>query len=94
MAEAQLPTAPRPASMQQRRKLLAGKRAYSIKDLKLMGIGSAPFVYERIRDGDLIATKVGNKTLIFAEHLEAFLASRPRVISNYYPSRRKNKHTG
>ena len=90
MAEAQLPTAPRTASMQQRRKLLAGKRAYSIKDLKLMGIGSAPFIYERIRDGDLVAFKVGHKTLILAEHLEAFLASCARAKSNYYPSRRKN----
>ena len=66
------------------------KHAYTLQELRDLGYGSAPFLYEEMADERLIGTKLGRRTVVLAEHLDAWLVSRPRAISRYRAGRRKS----
>ena len=59
------------------------RRAWTIRQLVESDLGSETFWYERIARGDVIAHKLGGKTIIFTENLESCLASCPRAVSRY-----------
>lgn len=59
------------------------KHAYTLQELRDLGYGSLPFLYEEMADEQLIGTKLGRRTVVLAEHLDAWLASRPAVVSQY-----------
>src|SRR5262245_55118206 len=59
------------------------KHAYTLQELRDLGYGSLPFLYEEMADEQLIGTKLGRRTVVLAEHLDAWLATRPAVVSQY-----------
>jgi len=65
------------------------KRAYTLQDLRDLGYGSVPFLYEEMADGNLVGTKLGRRTVVLVEYLDAWLASRPLVVSRYRAGRRQ-----
>src|SRR5262245_8029480 len=70
------------------------KHAYTLQELRDLGYGSLPFLYEEMADGNLVATKLGRRTVVLAEHLEAWLASRPLAVSRYRAGRRQASKQG
>lgn len=56
------------------------KRAYSLPEVvKLTSLGRSK-IYENIASGDLRAVKLGKRTLILSEDLDAFLKNLPAVV--------------
>ena len=53
------------------------KFAYTIDELVELGCGSRSFLYEKIGDRKLKASKRGKRTVVLAPDLEAWLASLP-----------------
>src|SRR5262245_18104226 len=70
------------------------KHAYTLQELRDLGYGSAPFLYEEMAVGNLVGTKLGRRTVVLAEHLEAWLASRPLAVSRYRAGRRQASTQG
>ena len=59
-----------------------GRRAHSIEETcVLTGLGRDT-VYTAIRDGHLVARKLGRRTLITDDDLRQFLAGLPRAASH------------
>jgi hypothetical protein len=56
-----------------------GKLAYTIADLKKMGLGCKAYIYTQIGAGRLRATKRGRYTIVLAPDLDAWVASLPAI---------------
>lgn len=55
------------------------KSAYRINELAEIGPFGRSFIFDRIRDGSLVAKKAGRTTVILASDWQAFLASLPAI---------------
>jgi hypothetical protein len=62
-----------------------GKRAYRIHELKALGGPGRDRAYKLIGQGKLIAHKDGRNTIIFAENLDRYFASLPKVEPKVEP---------
>ncbi|MTI42029.1 DNA-binding protein, partial [Roseibium hamelinense] len=52
---------------------------HTLRDLKEAGYAGFTKLYEEIRAGRLVATKIGRRTIILDEDLKAWLDALPRV---------------
>ncbi len=60
-----------------RGRVASDKLAFSVDEAaKAAGVGRT-LTFQEIRDGNLIARKIGRRTIILREDLEAWLKSRP-----------------
>ncbi len=57
----------------------SGKLAYVLDELVERGCGCRTFLYGEINAGKLKATKRGNRTVVLAPDLQAWLASLPAI---------------
>ncbi|HCE21987.1 MAG TPA: DNA-binding protein [Hyphomonas sp.] len=54
--------------------------AYSVSDvIEMIGIGRTKF-YQLVADGEIKTRKIGNRTLVLAADLDAWLAALPSSI--------------
>lgn len=58
------------------------KRSYDISELKAAGGPGRTVAYAEIRSGRLKARKIGRRTVVLAEDLDAYLASLPEAGAN------------
>lgn len=65
-----------------------GKLAYSIAELPAIISVGRSHLYEEIRAGRLRTVKVGRRTLVLADDLQAWLRAKPDATS---PSAREHK---
>jgi hypothetical protein len=61
------------------RMLAQPRKAFSISELAAVGPLSRSVLYRAIREGALIARKLGDRTIVLAADWDAFLQSLPRV---------------
>ena len=55
------------------------RQAFSISELAAVGPLSRSLIYKAIRDGNLVARKVGDRTIVLAADWDAFLQALPRL---------------
>lgn len=55
------------------------KTAFRINELAEIGPFGRSFIFDRIRDGSLVAKKAGRTTVILASDWEKFLAELPQI---------------
>jgi len=55
------------------------RKAFSISELAAVGPLSRSHIYKEIRQGNLIARKVGDRTIVLAADWDAFLQALPKV---------------
>lgn len=55
--------------------------SYSIEEAVVASGLSRSYLYEAIRDGRLVASKAGSRTLLMTEDLHAFISSLPKMQS-------------
>ena len=58
---------------------VSGRKAYSIAEVCEIASLGRTTIYAAIRDGRLVAHKVGRRTLIFPEDLTSFFRNLPRA---------------
>ena len=61
--------------------VLMEKLTYDVADLKNVGGPGRTVAYAEIRAGRLTARKIGRRTVVLAEDLDAYLASLPEAKS-------------
>jgi hypothetical protein len=55
------------------------RQAHTLRDLKEAGYAGFTKLYEEIRAGRLVATKIGRRTVILDDDLQAWLARLPKL---------------